>query len=131
MAINQQTGLTFRVTPTQNGDISELGPAGSGGQVSTLVVQFEPSLDWVGSFVVMGKAYGKAAADKGATFVPVPYRRVNVGNFAADYLLVSDAITDTAIIQVPANGLSIGLLQACSAGYMDIIMWRLDGSSAV
>lgn len=130
MALTNQTGLAFRITSANNGDIAELGPAG-GQAISAFSVQFTPSIDWVGSVVVMGKTFGKAAAQQGVSFNPVSYRRVSVSNVASDYALVSDAISDMAIILVPAYGLSIGLVQACSAGYMDVTLWRLDGGSAV
>lgn len=130
MALTNQTGLAFRITPASNGDIAELGPAG-GQAISAFSIQFVPSIDWVGQLAVMGKTFGKAAAQANAVFDPVPYRRVSISNVASDYALVSDLIADRAIILIPAYGLSIGLLQACSAGYMDVSMWRLDGGSAV
>lgn len=130
MALTNQTGLAFKITSANNGDIAELGPAG-GQDISAFCIQFAPDINWVGQIAVLGKAFGKAAAQQGAIFTPVPYRRVSLANIASDYAFVSDLIVDQAIILVPAYGLSIGLLQACSAGYMDVSMWRLDGGSAV
>lgn len=130
MALTNQSGLAFRINSANNGDIAELGPAG-GQAISAFCIQFAPSIDWVGQIAVLGKAFGKAAVQANALFTPVPYRRVSLGNVASDYALVGDLITDMGIILVPAYGLSIGLLQACSAGYMDVSMWRLDGGSAV
>lgn len=130
MAIIRQSGLIFRITTANNGDIAELGPAGAQA-ISAFSIQFTPSIDWNGQVIVMGKTFGQAAAQQSVPFNPVPYRRVSIGNAASDYALVSDAVSDMATILVPAYGLSIGLVIACIAGYMDVAMWRLDGGSAV
>lgn len=126
----RRAGPSFRFTATDNGSIIEIGPPVTQG-VGTIMLQFSPSMDWNGQLTVMGKILGQDAQAKGAPFVPVPYRSVDQGNFAAAYDMISNAIADTGIIQVPANGLSIGFLVACSAGFMDVFVYRLDGSSAV
>lgn len=111
--------------------ILELGPAGTQQQVSTMALQFNPDLAWSGEVVVVGRSLGVAAQDAQAPFLPIPYRRVNVGGLASDYALVSDPITGTAMIQVPANGLTIGLLCAVGTGVMTVLAWDLQGPSSV
>jgi hypothetical protein len=130
MAIKKVSGPTFKVTPDNNGDILELGPASSD-RTGVLVIDFQPSMDWNGQFVVMGRILGEAARLKGETMKPVSYRLVNAGNVAGDYVLGSAFISDTATIQVPASALSIGLLVACAAGFMDVNVYRVQGSGAV
>jgi hypothetical protein len=126
----RQPGPSFRITSANNGEIHEIGPATTSG-VATIMVEFAPSLDFNGQFIVMGKILGQAAADKGASLLPVPYRLVNQANNAAGYEMVSNPVNDAGIIQIPANGLSIGLLVACAQGFCDVLVYRLDGSSAV
>lgn len=128
MSTVAKSNRAFVITPDDHGNIGELGPSSTGG-VGTIVIQFAPRLGFVGSFAILGKAYGSAAVN--APFLPLPYRRVNVANSASDYTMVSDVVADTGIIQVPANGLSVGLLIACTAGQCDVYVWDLDGSSAV
>lgn len=110
--------------------ILELGPAGTTQQVSTLMIQFVPDLSWNGEVVVVGRMVGQAAQDGNAPFVPVPYRIVSLDNVAADYAMVSDAITGTATIQVPTNGMTIGLLGAADpVGSLTAYPWDLQGPS--
>lgn len=107
----------------------ELGPAGTTQQVSTMVIQFTPTVDFVGQFVVCGRNLGVAANEVDVPFVPVPYRRVNLNNLASDYTIVSDPISGVAKIAVPASGDSIALLCAISAGQMTITSWDLQGNA--
>lgn len=110
--------------------ILELGPAGTTQQVSTMTIQFVPDLAWNGEVVVVGRSLGQAAQDGNAPFVPIPYRRVSLDNAASDRALVSDPITGTATIEVPANGLSIGLLGAAApTGSLTAYPWDLQGPS--
>ncbi len=126
----RRSGPSFRITSADNGAIIEIGPPITTG-VGTIMLQFAPSMDWSGQLEVMGKILGQDAQSKGAAFLPIPYRSIDQGNYAAGYEMISNPIGDTGIIQVPANGLSIGFLVACSAGLMDVFVYRLDGGSAV
>lgn len=121
------------ITATNNGDILPLGPAGTTSFVGTMGVQFAPSLDFVGSFQVLGKIMGTAADN--APYVPIPYRRVTVvaggSVVASDYAMVSDPVVPTAMIHVPSAGLSIALLITCSAGTCQVFSMDLQGNSAV
>lgn len=121
----------YTVTAADDGVLLELGPAGTTGLVSTFTVNFNPALDWNGQFVVMGRPLGVASDNANTPFVPIPYRIVSLNNSAQDYSMVSAAISGAALIQVPANGLSIALLTACSVGKCDLTSWDLQGSSAI
>ncbi len=126
---------TFRVnaaTATLPGfPFIEIGPAGTTTFVSTMMVQFNPDNLFAGNFVVMGKMLGQAADTAGMPFLPIPYRRVSLNNVASDYAMVSDAIAGPALIEIPANGMSIVILDGLDAGTMDLAMWDLQGNSAV
>lgn len=116
----------------------ELGPGGTSSSVSMLMVQFNPTLGFDGSFVVLARPMGPAAADASIPFEPVPYRVGSLNNVAQigtdgrGWPWSKDTITGTAIIQIPTNGLSVVLLlTAPSVGTCGIASWDLQGSSAV
>jgi hypothetical protein len=110
----------------------EIGPAGTSSSVSVHMVQFSPSINFDGAFVVEGRVMGTASDSANVPFVPIPYRRVSLANVAQEYAIVTDAITGAATIQIPANGLSVVLqMSVPTQGYCDIVMWDLQGSSAI
>lgn len=116
----------------------ELGPAGTAQQVSTMVVQFNPGdAGFTGSFIVVGRAMGIAAQTMDAPFEPIPYRVGSLNNAAQidasgqGWPWSDDPITGPAIIQIPANGLSVALQFEATAGQMDIASWDLQGGSAM
>ena len=133
----------YGVTPThatQSGaPVLELGPAGTTQQVSTMVVQFNPADGgFTGSFIVVGRLMGAAALDKNTPFEPIPYRVGSLNNEAQidattlqGWPWSAAAITGPAIIQIPANGMSIALQFAAEAGQMDITSWDLQGNSSM
>lgn len=128
------SGRLHAITSADDGQILELGPAttgGGGNQEGTFAIQFKPELDWDGQIVVAGRVFGKAADDVDLPFIPIPYRRANLDNLASDYRIVFDPINSTALIQVPASGLSVGLLVTCTAGKCFVVSQPLNGSSAV
>ncbi len=129
MAIVKASSRFFQVQTRNNGDILEFGPAATQGNVGTFTFQFAPSADFVGSFTVLGKVFGVAADS--APFMAIPYRRVNVGAAVSDYLIVADLVSAAGIIQVPANGLTIGMLTTCTVGSCQIYSWDMQGPSAV
>lgn len=121
-------------TATANVDgwpLIEVGPAGTTTSVSTLMIQFTPSEDFVGNFVVMGRTLGQASQDADIPFAAIPYRRISLNGVAQDYALVNAPIAGAAIIQVPANGLTVVLTDGLTAGKMTLTMWDLAGSSAI
>lgn len=109
----------------------ELGPAGTTAFASVMMIQFTPTVTFAGSFAVLGRTLGSAANEVDVPFVAIPYRRVSLADVASDYTMVSDVISTSALIQVPANGLSVALLSSITAGQMTITSWGLEGSSAV
>lgn len=129
MAIRQPVSRFSIITPSFNGDIQPLGPAGTPASVAVMMVQFAPSVDFVGSFQVLAKAFGPGAET--APYLPVAYRRVNVAGAAADYAIVADNITSSGIIQVPANGLIIALLVTCTVGQCQVYTLDLQGPSSI
>lgn len=131
MATVSRSSRRFKVTPAHNGEISDLGPATANASLGTFVIQFITSEDFVGSFAVLGRAYGQNARDAEAQMMSIPYRRANVNGVASDYKMVGDVISGPGLIQIPANGLAIGLLVECSAGECEVVSWPLQGSSAV
>lgn len=131
MAFIYPMDRVFKLTADNNGDIAELGPGAPSGVTGAMVIQFSPSPDFVGGFAVVARAMGQAAKAAGAALMPVPYRRVTVNNIASDYTMVADLVTGATIIQVPSNGLSIGLLVNCTAGSCQVFPWDLAGASSV
>lgn len=131
MATKQRSSRKFGITTTDSGDILDMGPAGTESLVSTFVLQFITSGDFAGSFAVLGRVFGQAAKDANAAFATVPYRRVNVNGVSSDYAIVSDLITGPGIIQVPMNGMALGLQVTCTAGSCQVVSWDLQGSSAI
>lgn len=131
MATTPRSNRYFKLTTDDNGNIIDLGPAGTTSMVSTMPIQFKASVDFAGTLGVVGRAVGPAAAEHAAPFESIPYKRVNVGGIASDYAIVSDPITASGKIDVPANGMCIGLVVAISAGSCEVFPWDLQGNSAV
>ena len=128
MAIKQRSSRKFGISPSDNGDFLEIGPAGTSSTGGIMAIQFIPDVNFVGSIIVVGRVFGPAAQDAGAAFMPISYRRVTVNNVASDYQIVSDPITGPSTIQVPSNGISIGFLVSCSAGLCQVVSWDLQGA---
>jgi hypothetical protein len=116
-------------TALDHGLIRPMSPGGVPGDVGCVQLQFNPSIDFQGSFGVMGKTQGVPEAQ--APYQSVPYYRVTVAGTAADYALVSDLVIPSAIIIVPANGLAIGLFVNCTVGSCQVTGWDLNGTAAV
>lgn len=132
-------GVTASTAEQAGAPFLELGPAGTSQQVSTMVVQFNPAdAGFTGSFIVVGRAMGTAAQERNAPFEPIPYKVGSLNNVAQiDPTTLQGwpwslaAITGPAIIQIPANGMSIGLQFECTTGQMDVMSWDLQGNSSM
>lgn len=116
----------------------ELGPAGTEKMVSTMVVQFNPTAaGFTGSFIVVARVMGPAAQAQNAPFEPVPYQALSLNNVAQIDPLTGKPpwsiaqIVGPAIITIPANGMSVGLQFACTAGQMDVLSYDLQGNSSM
>ncbi len=119
---------SYIITSADNGLILTLGPAATSTSVGTFIVQFNPDVDSDLTAVVMGRCWGAAAQAQGVPFVPVPYRIVSLNNVAQDYSIVSAAITQPALIQIPANW-EIGFLVGTTQGTCSVCSMDLLGSS--
>lgn len=107
-----------------NGYFAEFGnPAVN--RVGTWVFQFTPDTQWQGSFGVLGRAYRHPATP----YLQFPYRRVNLNGVASDLTIVSDLISSTGLIYVPAYGIDIALEVGCLAGTCIVDSWALEGPS--
>lgn len=114
----------------------EIGVAGTQTLTSTMIVQFTPSEDFAGDFAVLARTLGKAADTNDVPFIPVPYQVGNLNNVAQvvdgrGWPWATAAIGQTAIIAVPASGLSLALLNGLTAGSMQITTWDVNGSFGV
>lgn len=121
----------IRITPQVHGSIGVLGNAFDGGAPGFISVQIATSADFAGSFQVVGSAGTKDASDTDLPFVQVPYTRIYVDNAVADYGLVTDDIVGNALIQIPANGIKVGLVIACTAGSAWVAPLAVAGNGTI
>jgi uncharacterized membrane protein len=128
-------GRAYKVTNADDGSILILGDAVNG-RVGTWFVKTSCAAncvsDGTAGFFLMGRGYG--AAMQADSFVPIPYKRGSLNNVAQDWAIVAGnaMIGDTALINVPANGMSIALLINCPLGQSFwVYSWPLNGTSAV
>lgn len=123
----------FVVKPDDDGKIADMGPPSTGTIGGAYIIQFIPSEDFTGQFAVLGRVYGKPSVeDGGAQFATIPYRAINTnGTAATSRDVVTAVITGPGIIEVPASGLSVGLLIACSAGSCTVVSQDLNEGSSL
>lgn len=93
----QKSPVTINSADTYN-----FGDAGTG--VIAVTVFSLVSSSFSGSITVKARATGTSDA-----FSAIPYRKYLLNGSAADGSLVTTAITDTSIIEVPSTGLDIAL----------------------
>lgn len=106
MADKQQLMSGFTVNSTDN---YVLGNAAEG-VVGSVAVQITVPSAWSGSIVVKGRVKGSGS------WVPIPYRRRNLGGTVSDDTVVSAAITAAALIFVDAAGLDVSLDNTHTSG---------------
>lgn len=122
----------YTITGNNDGAIIEFGPAGSNGSVGTMTLQFKGSIGAAWNGALLGRVFGVAADEVDMPFVPIPYRLVSLADVAQEgYPWSSDPISTDAIIQVPANGMSIAMLVGVSNGTIAVAGWDMDGPGAV
>ncbi len=115
--------------PEHDGTILDLGPGtATSKSVGTVTVQFTPGETWDGVFAVVGQNVNGNTAD---AFIPIPYRRINVNGASSDYAITTDPITQSGMIQIPSNGMRVGLLVGVNAGSCGLLVSRMDGPSAI
>jgi hypothetical protein len=131
---------TFGVTPAtaqmEGFPYIELGPGNTSSSTGGLLVQFNPSENFVGDFAVLGRTMGQAAMDLGTPFVPIPYRVGSLNNVAQvtngiGWPWSVASISTSAIVWIPTNGLTIVLLDGLTEGRMDLTAWDLQGAPAL
>jgi len=127
MATRQGGNRLDIITPLDNGNFILYGAAGTAHFVSTMVMQFAPTVSFVGSLQLFGKIMGPAGDS--APYLPIPYRRVNVAGAVSDRILIPDPITSVGIIEVPCNGLTLAILVTCTAGQCQVYCMDLQGPS--
>lgn len=121
MAIIYPVSRRYQVTVADDGHFLVLGNV-SNEDGGFWRIHWVPDPTFVGGgLAVMGRASGKDAYDDGVNFGTVAYRRVQLGGAASDYTLVQTSgvavpLVGDAIIQVPADGLSIAIGVDCQSG---------------
>jgi hypothetical protein len=134
---NRYYGVSTQTVNVPGYPYLEIGPAGTTQGDSVMMIQFNPSENFAGNFVVLGKMLGQAAQDKGTPFVPIPYRvgslngvaQVDINGNGWPWSIAP--ISGAALIRLPSGGVSIIIELGLEAGQMDILTWGLDGNSAV
>lgn len=124
-------GRKYDVTTNDNGKVLFFGGAADG-RVGTMFIQFVPNLQFQGQFAVVARPYGAPANTDGVAMVDYPFRRVSVNGAASDRTITNNTatpLTSGFIIEVPANGVVLGLLTSCVAGGGVVYSWPLNGPS--
>src|SRR5690349_5204489 len=120
----------FTVNVACDGLIASLGNTSDENPSGAITAMFVPDSLWNGQAVVVGRAPKISTADVTVPWVPIPYRRITLNNVGQDYALVGDVLTLTGptLIQIPANGLMVGLLFAVTAGTCALRTAVMDGA---
>ena len=125
----------FTVTPAVSGTPIGYGNTGDENQGGAWTFELAPDLSFDGSFVVVGRTTRVQSADSPLVpWMPIPYRRITLGNVASDYAMVSDQITNAmlpALIQVPSNGMQVGLDPVSTQGSCAVYGKLTVGAQAV
>lgn len=122
----------LKITPQNSGNIAEFGAAGFGTSVGTWLIDFVPDSSWDGGLALLCRVSGEDGSDANVALVPCPYRAIYLNNAspAIPYGWDVQPIISRSIVQVPSNGLSIGVLINCTAGFGWLYSRNLDGPSA-
>lgn len=126
----------YVITTADSGNTLQLGDAGHGNSGGAITIEFLPTLagGFTGSITVVGRIGGgplsRQESALGLAYAQVPYRQIYLNGAVQLYEIVNTAITGASIIQVPAAGLSIGLLVTCTAGSGSVYFRTLEGATA-
>lgn len=124
-------GPKFSIDQSENSVLLEFGIGSEFFMTGAVVIQFDPSFDFVGNLRVMGRILGQVAENDDVPFVPIPYRLISLGGVAnISRVPVLDDITQSCIIEIPISGLTGALLIACSGGTCDCYRTAVEGCSA-
>lgn len=116
MANRYPLNRDYTVSAQDHGNTLVLGNTSLGDQAGAWLIEFSPGPGWTGGFQVVGRAMTPVADADNLAFLPVPYRKINIGGTASDYSFDTAQQAGLFVIQVPASGMSIGLLVSCTAG---------------
>ena len=129
MAITPASNRYYKITPKDDGNILEIGPASAQLFTGMWAVQINPSQDFVGALIVMGRLNAPPTVPITAVpFQTFPYRRMTLNGVASDVSYVTDPIVGSGILQIPGSGYSIGFSVQCAVGSCTIVAVDLQGS---
>ncbi len=122
-------GKAYQVTTADNGATLFLGDASSS-RTSVKTIHWVPDGGVIGDgFTVVARIYGPTVDTNGTSFLPIPYRRVNLAGAASDRALVSDTLPmEGFLIEVPANGQTIAIIPSVTFGGGWLYTWDSVGS---
>lgn len=129
----------LRIDATVNGNIAVLGAAGIDTSGGAWNLDLVPDGTWDGSIVIVGRgrltprpSAGALGTPTDVPFVPVPFHQVYRAEAVqlALYEMVNMPLTNRSIIQIPSNGLDVGILINCNAGFAWLYTRAVDDSSA-
>ena len=132
-------GNAMLVGPSNDGDILRLGDTGAYASGFFAVQFYDAQVDegpsFTGTIIPVATPRKWDSPESGGNipfnatqrafevpFIPIPYRIVILNGVPWDvtlpnqYVIAGTAITTTSMIEIPANGLSIGLQVQCSSG---------------
>lgn len=114
---NKQRGQVVTLDTTGGHSVGNTGHE----TVGSFTMQFQGT-GWTGSVVVRARVF-----QSNATWLAIPYRRLNVAGVASDNTYVSTAITANGLIVVEADGLEVQLDYTHSAGFVQVFCAPLLG----
>lgn len=124
----------YLVLPANDdGNILVLGNSSGTDAVGGWLVHLVPDGSSDIEIAILGRITGKVPSDESVAFIPIPYRRINLAGVVSDYAMVTTGVTvsGNSIIQIPANGLSVGLLVSTKTGTAKLYSMPVVGSTAV
>ncbi len=128
-------GPSMKITPALNGEILNLGNAGAENLAfGGFGIDIVPSGDFTGGFSPLGRSAILDASDDDLSFVMWPFRAFYLNgtppaSFALQTISDSIQITGRSYIVVPAPGIAVGLLVACSTGTCDLYWQQMHGNT--
>lgn len=134
--ITPQMDRDYKITPADNGNILDYGSAAAGTTVGVWGFDFVPDPSFVGSIQIVARGNTPGVGNNGVGFAgPVPFRAIYLNNSpltaSTAYGMSVATITDRSLVNVPCNGLDVGVLVACTAGFAYLYAANCDGSGSV
>ncbi len=130
VTITPISGPSRLITNVDDGNFIICGDA-SEGRTGCWAIQIEPDVNWVnggGQLVLMGRIFLKQATDDNAALHQLPYKQIYLNGSPCLRELVNTAITGPSMIEVPANGWTVGFIVSCPlVGTARIYTQPIDG----